>query len=317
MRVPKVLFNKLIPSEDLSSQEYHGTGNSFSSSQLKSMLEDPEIFYNKYVAKTVAKESNANFDVGTYFHTAILEPEKLDDEVAVYPGPIKRGKEYDQFCEDNKGKIILSKKEKETADVLVSAVKDSPISMGYLNTSKPEVSAFVELYVMGKEVYSFRDDKCFQLNSVGWVPTSGDYEEDDIKDFGVKLVIKVRADALGQGTGVISDLKSTIGNAKKPHEMQGKVSAFQYDLSAALYLDVFTMASGTDFHTFVWIFASKDFGNARSYKATDKNIMVGRMKWKKAVTELAKYVQNGWQFVDELGELGPPGYALEWLVEDN
>jgi hypothetical protein len=308
-----MVYNKLIT--DMSSEDYHGTGNTFSSSQLKTMLEDPEIFYKKYVSKEIARESNSAFDVGTYFHCAVLEPHLLEKECVVYPGAIRRGKEWDDFKAANVGKAIISKTELVTANNLIKAVNESPISMHYLSLSKPEVSAFVEVYVMGKEVFSFRDDECFCLTSSGWVTTSLDFEPEDIKDFGVKLVIKVRADALGIGHGIISDLKSTTGNAKKTHEMQNKVASYQYDLSAALYLDVFTMATGEEYHTFVWIFASKDVGNCKSYKASDRNIMVGRAKYKKALVDLAKYVSNGWSFTDELGEIGPPGYALEWLNE--
>jgi hypothetical protein len=138
-------------------------------------------------------------------------------------------------------------------------------------------------------------------------------DEDAIKEFGSKLTLKARADALGMGTGIISDLKSTTGNAKSTHEMQGKVYSYQYDLSAALYLDIFSMASNEDYHTFVWLFASKDLGNARAYKATDRNIMVGRAKWKKAVVDLAFYINNNWTFSDSLGEIGPSVYSMEWL----
>lgn len=311
-----MLYNTLIPSNEMSSEEYHGTEGTYSSSQLKTMLEDAEIFYKKYILKEISRESNSAFDVGTYFHTAVLEPEKVADEVACYPGPIKRGKEYEAFREANKTKLILSKTEKETADKLVAAIQDSPISMAYLAVSKPEVSAFIEMYVMGNDVFAIRGEECFYLTSTGWVTTSLDYEIEDIKDFGVRLVIKVRADALGVGNGVISDLKSTTGNAKKVHDMQGKVSAYQYDLSAALYLDVFTIASGEEYDTFIWLFASKDMGNARAYKASHKNIMVGRAKYKKAIVELAKYISNGWSFEDSLGEIGPPAYALDWLNEE-
>jgi hypothetical protein len=300
----------------MTSEEYHGTKNTFSSSQLKAMLQDPEVFYKKYISKELPKEESSAFDVGTYFHTALLEPEKLDKECIVFQGAIRRGAEWETFKEQHKGKAIISKTEKVTADKLIAAVKDSPISMKFLETSKSEVSAFVEFYVMGKEVFAFRGEECFCLMPVGWVPTSGDYEPEDIKEFGVRLVIKVRADSLGVGTGVISDLKSTSGNAKKAFDMQSKVSNYEYDLSAALYLDVFTLASGEEFHTFVWIFASKDVGNAKSWKASDKNIMVGRMKYKHAIIELAKYVSSDWQFNDELGVLDPPHYALDWLSKE-
>lgn len=278
------------------------------------MLEDPELFYKKYITKEIAKEeSNSAFDVGTYFHTALLEPEKLEEECAVFTGLARRGKDWDAFKKDNSGRAIITTNEKATAEKLISAVQNSPVSMGLLKSSKSEVSAFIEVIVMEGEVFSFRNDTCFCLTPSGWCPTSLDYEEEDIKDFGVKIVLKVRADALGQKTGIISDLKSTTGNAKKDFEMQSKVSAYQYDLSAALYLDVFSMASGEEFHTFVWIFASKDFGNAKSYKASGTNIMVGRAKWKFAVVQLAKYISSEWAFYDELGELDAPQYAREWL----
>jgi hypothetical protein len=73
------------------------------------------------------------------------------------------------------------------------------------------------------------------------------------------------------------------------------------------------MASNEDYHTFVWLFASKDMGNARAYRATDRNIMVGRSKWKKAILDLAFYLNNNWTFTDSLGEIGPSVYSLEWL----
>lgn len=276
------------------------------------MLEDPEVFYKKYVTKEIVRESIPAFDVGTYFHTAVLEPEKLDEECAVFGGGIRRGKEWDDFKSKSGSRAIITKSEKETADKLISAIKDSPICMGFLDSSKPEVSAFIEIYVFGEDIYSIKEDVAYVLVSVGWVP-SLDIEPEALKEFGTKIILKTRADALGIGTGVISDLKSTTGNCKNAYEMQGKVNSYQYDLSAALYLDVFSMASNEEYHTFVWLFASKDMGNARAYRATDKNIIVGRAKWKKAIMDLTFYINNNWTFTDSLGEIGPSVYSLEWL----
>jgi hypothetical protein len=276
------------------------------------MIEDPEVFYKKYVTKEIGRESLPAFDVGTYFHTAVLEPEKLEEECAVFGGGIRRGKEWDDFKANAGSRAIITKSEKETADKLIAAIKGSPVCMSFLDSSKPEVSAFIEIYVLGEDVYSIKDETVHILVSVGWVPAL-DIEPDSLAEFGTKIILKTRADALGMGTGIISDLKSTTGNCKNAHEMQGKVNSYQYDLSAALYLDVFSMASNEDYHTFVWLFASKDMGNARAYRATDKNIMVGRSKWKKAILDLAFYLNNNWTFTDSLGEIGPSVYSLEWL----
>jgi hypothetical protein len=276
------------------------------------MIEDPEVFYKKYVTKEIGRESMPAFDVGTYFHTAVLEPEKLSEECAVFEGGIRRGKEWDEFKANAGSRAIITKSEKETADKLIGAIKNSPICMGFLDSSKPEVSAFIEVYVLGDEVFSVKNGTAHVLVSVGWVPDL-DVDPESLAEFGTKIILKTRADALGMGTGIISDLKSTTGNCKNAHEMQGKVNSYQYDLSAALYLDVFSMASEEEYHTFVWLFASKDMGNARAYKATDRNIMVGRAKWKKAILDLAFYLNNNWTFTDSLGEIGPSVYSLEWL----
>lgn len=307
-----MVYNQLLT--DLTSEEYHGMKGSYSSSQLKTMLEDPELFYKKYITRETAKEENAAFDVGTFFHTAVLEPHMVETECLVYPGAVRRGAEWEKFKAENAGKVIVSKTERETVRKLVAAVNDSPISMGYLKTSQPEVSIFVEVYVIGGEIFGFRDDVCYCLLSNGWCPTTLDYEEDDIKEFGVKLVLKARADALDIERGIISDLKSTTGNAKDTSEMKNKVNSLNYELSAAYYLDVFTLGSGVEFHTWNWIFASKDYGNARTYKATDKNIMVGRAMWKESIVLIAKYVSSEWQFYDSLGEIGPTSFKSdEWL----
>ena len=314
-----MVFNRLIPSEELSSEAYHGTKNTFSSSQLKTILQDPEVFYKKYVTKEIAREENSAFDLGSYFHTALLEPEKLSSEASVYTGLARRGKEWEEFKEKNKGKSIITASEKSTADRMIKSVQDSPISMSFLNSSRPEVSAFVEFFVLGSDIFAFNESGCHCLTASGWVCTSLDFDEEDIKEFGTKLVIKVRADALGIDNGVISDLKSTTGNVKNSFDMASKVSSYEYDLSAALYLDVFTLATGTNYDTFVWIFSSKDKDSpgAMSWKASENNILVGRSKVRKAIKLLARYVSNGWTFEDQLGTLEPPRYALDWLsIED-
>jgi hypothetical protein len=307
----KVVYNKLLT--DLSSEDYHGMEGTYSSSQLKTMLEDPEIFYKKYIVKETERGEIPAFSIGTFFHTAVLEPHLVDKECTVYTGAVRRGKDWEAFKEENKGKTIITKTEKATVEKLVAAVKDSPISMEFLKNSVAEISTFVEVYVLGGEVFGFRDDVCYALVSDGWCPTSLDFEEEDIKEFGVKIVLKVRADALDKERGIIADLKSTTGNAKDEREMKQKVASLNYDLSATFYLDIFTLSSGITFDTWVWIFASKDYGNARSYVAGEKNKMIERAKWKKAVVLIAKYIENGWEFTDELGEIEATMFNMEWL----
>jgi len=289
---------------DMPSNEYHGGENTFSSSQLKTILEDSELFYRKYITKEVDKETSAAFDVGTYFHTAILEPEKLQLECAVFTG-VRRGKAWDAFQEENKGKAIITETEFKTAETLIYAVKNSPVAMGFLEKTKPEVSAFVDLFVTGNEVYTVVNKKPNQLTLDGWVATK------KIPENAMKITIKCRADALGDN--FILDLKSTTGNAKIERGMMKSVSEYSYDLSAALYLDIFSAATGTRYDTFLWTFASKAAGNSKTYSASRESIMIGRAKWKKAVCVLSECIRKEWKFEDTLGILEPNYYEKEWI----
>lgn len=306
------LLNKLTV--NLDGKLYHSIENTFSSSQLKTMLQDPEYFYKKYITKEVEKEEGSHFDVGTYFHTAILEPKKLEEECAVYEGLTRRGVEWESFKTSNISKTIITKKEKEAAVNLISAINSSPICKSFLSGGNPEVSAFLKLYVLGGEVLVIKKGAIYSLQSCGWVAYS-DYSQKEILNKAVPIIVKARADYLSLERRFISDLKSTSGNAKNEYDMRTKVDSFQYDLSCSMYLDIFSMCSGEDISDFYWLFASKDMGNAKAYRASEKNVIIGRHKWKKAILDLAYYIKNNWQFKDSLGEIGPSYFNLEWLEE--
>ena len=287
--------------EDLSSSDYHGNKNTYSSSQLKDILEDPEYFHKKYILGQIERLSIPAFDVGTYFHTAILEPEKLNLECAVYKG-IRRGSAWDKFQEDNKGKAIITESEFGQADALIKAVQNSPIAMNRLKRGRPEVSAFVELLVADGQIYSPLRGK--SISRGGWIKSK-------VPKRGTKLMIKVRADLLGDN--FILDLKSTSGNTKSASYIKTKISNYSYDLSASLYLDMFSIALDRLMTDFIWTFASKDYYNCKNYMASNDNILVGRQKWIKAIVALAECIESDWQFEDSMAILEPSYFELEHI----
>lgn len=279
----KKIKSGLYKAAELSNSEYHkireGEEVFYSSSQFKTAKEDIELFYKKYILKEVVQESNAAFDIGQYYHTAILEPELLDSECTVYPGKTRRGKEWEAFKEANKDKVILTQGDYLKAENLITATKESPIAMGLLSEGESELSLFTEF--MGVNV-------------------------------------KVRADWINFEEGYILDLKSTTGNCKDVFKTQGKISNYDYDLSAAFYLDVFNSYLGKKglplIETFYWTFASKDIANSRTYRATDRMIEVGRAKYRKGLALIKEYQANGWTFYDILEDLSPlPWEEQVWL----
>lgn len=291
---------------DMSSVEYHSTPNTYSSSQFKDCLEDEELFYKKHIEKSIERESIGAFDVGTYFHTGVLEPHKIKEECAVYPGKIRRGDKWDVFLKKHKGKAILTQSQKDQAERLISTIESSPVAMGFIKRGKPEVSAFLELLVGGGEIYA--PAKKLILTSGGWQKFSGKIP---VKNC-TQMIVKVRADSLG--SDFVLDLKSTTGNAKSEKQMRDKISYYNYDLSCSLYLDVFSAVTMTNYKKFIWSFASKDFHNSRSYLASQNNMLVGRAKYRKALLKIAEGLSSNWVFSDELGILEPNHYELEYIA---
>jgi hypothetical protein len=288
---------------EMSSSEYHGMAGTYSSSQLKDLLEDPEYFFRKHIKKEIDKEEFPAFDIGTYFHTALLEPEKLKLECAVYEG-VRRGKEWEAFKEANKNKAIITKSELDQANGLINAVRNSPIAMNKIGQGRPEISAFVNIRIAeAGEIY------CWDLEKS--VTIGGGFRNKKAPKKGTDLVIKVRADLLADT--FILDLKSTTGNTKSKYQMRQKVSAYNYDLSAALYLDMFSLVGGRVISDFVWVFASKDYYNSKSYLASEDMIQIGRAKYFKALFTLAECLESDWQFEDSLGILEPQPFEREWI----
>lgn len=315
----KITYNKIIDS--LTNQEYHGHQGTFSSSQLKAMLEDPEVFYKKYIAKTEPRKSTSSMDVGTYVHTAVLEPDMLEKETAIFMGAAKRGKEWEKFQAENQGKCIISATEATKAAEMISAIKASPIAMKHIEGYLHEVSLFVEVYVMLTEM---RDESIiyhidtegdvYRLTNDGWLYTpKSTVDADMVRDFGHKLILKVRADSINFETKDISDVKTTSVNPKNLFEVQGAINSYEYDMSAAFYLDMFSLAGHGPMKTFTWIFTSSVFGTSKTWTATPENILIGRAKWRKAIIDIAYYESIDWVFSDELGYIPPSAYQRDWL----
>lgn len=282
--------------------EYHQKLGGYSSSQFKDLLDDEDVFIAKHIEKTIGREESAAFDVGTYFHCGILEPHKLNVDCVVFPGKIRRGKDWEVFKEKNKSRTIVTESQKEQAEGLVRAVRNSPVAQDYLD-GEAEVSLLTKIIVSCGQIYAPYFAK--RLTRTGWV-------KDLTKVEGFEMTVKVRADMLGDA--YISDLKSTTGNAKSNRSMRDKISHYHYDLSAALYMDMFSLLNPR-IREFVWIFASKELFNSKSYRASPKNILVGRAKYMKAMIKMADCAANDWKSFDYLDMLEPLPFELEYLVE--
>lgn len=290
---------------DIPSSRYHGLEGSWSSSQLKDILDDPEKFFRKYIAKTEPRAHISAFDFGNYFHTAILEPHKVEEECAIFPG-YRRGEKWERFSKRHEGKAIITQKEKEKADHLIKVALRSRILQKLLKKGDPEISVFVPLRVLLGEEVGKGDVYCPLNQSIltvnGWkrvkhIPKEG-------REGCSEFVLKARADWLTVDNRIL-DLKTTSGDAKSAGQMKYTVKKHKYDLSAALYLDLFSAVSGSTISDFIWAFASKDEKNFKCWRASNASIMAGRVKWKKALVKIAWAQEADWIFREVLEDLGP------------
>jgi len=279
--------NSLIT--ELSNEDYHAQqpekDHFFSSSQLKTMLESPELFYKMYIEQSIEKESKAAYDVGTYYHTAVLEPELLDKECAVYTGAKRIGKKWEEFQDLHKDKTIITKADLIKAERLIDATLESDIAMDLVD----DVDATVE--------------ESLFMNFMG-------------------LRCKVRFDIANWKKGLLGDLKSTTGNPGDYHTIRTKISNINYDMSAAFYLDManeYIRLNDLDcpeMEKFYWIFATKDRKAVKTWLASEKMIKVGRAKYTKAIEQILKYKKAGWKFTEEVGIIDPVSWdASDWLSD--
>lgn len=296
---------------DLDINEYHQGTAGYSSSQFKDLLDDEDVFIAKYIEKRIKREESDAFDVGTYFHTGILEPHKLKKECVVFPGKIRRGNAWDKFKKKYAKKTIITQSQLDQANGLIKSVKKSEAAKKYL-TGKPEVSLYVEIVVYNGKIYAPYFGKRMTRN--GWVDDlQGAHQA---KNKGYSFIVKVRADTLGKT--YISDLKSSSSNARSKKSMKSTISDYDYDLSAALYLDLFTLLR-PELNRFAWIFASKTLINCKTWRAKQGSdmIKVGRAKYMYAMKTLAKLAADNFKLPDIVEDIEPAYWDREWLDEDD
>lgn len=260
---------KYYTNDLLSSEQYHADRMAISSSVIKTFLHDPRSYYDKYVLNLEQPpKSSAALIQGSHLHTCILEPEKLDIEYAVYPGAVKRGKEWEEFERKNKGKTILTSSQNDLSTKLVKNFRDTKVILG----------------ISGKEI-EVRLDSFFE---------DGFAEESifgELCGSSVKVRFDYRRDFPEFGS--INDLKTTVDTINNVKDARAICERMDYDLSAALYVDMASQYFGKPYY-FYFTFLSKTDYKATIFKASEEFIKRGREKYEKGLAgiQAAKLTGN-------------------------
>lgn len=94
--------------------------------------------------KEPAQASQDRMDRGSLLHLALLQPERLATDVAVWRGKIRKGAEWDAFEHDNNGKLILRGEDFDRVMAVYNEVKNHPMCGGKLAGCAAEVAMILE-----------------------------------------------------------------------------------------------------------------------------------------------------------------------------
>lgn len=190
---------------DLTNEEYHARSE-WSSSQLKLLPKEPELFGKRYVEKNPAFQfkQTTSTKLGTAVHDIVLEhtPIVMFPKSALSASGSKAGSGYKSFVADNPGKVLCK--------------PDDPI-----------------LYM----VESIRKEPCARkwLDSEGPVEQSMTYR-DEVSGLDLRVRLDKLSD-LGASKGVVLDVKSTNKNPYSKREIARVIYDRGYYKQAAWYWD--------------------------------------------------------------------------------
>ena len=127
-----------------SNQDYHANA-AISHSKLEVFRRRPQLYYRRYVAKTIPSEpASAAMRVGSALHCTVLEPDKWAHEFAVKPELDRRTKEgkekWAQFEEMHAGKTLLDQDEAAQVLRMRSAIHENHAAAVLLNRGRPELT---------------------------------------------------------------------------------------------------------------------------------------------------------------------------------
>ena len=117
--------------------------------------------------------------------------------------------------------------------------------------------------------------------------------------------IKVRTDYIKNG--MIIDLKTTSDPVDK-FSAAKTIIRFDYDLSAALYVDAFNKYTNKE-HDFIFVFLNKQNNEVSVLKASNNLLENGRRKYKAAIKGLLNAKKTGIYYKEGIQEVELPSWA--------
>ncbi|MFO3904127.1 RecE family exodeoxyribonuclease [Enterobacter hormaechei] len=309
--------------EGLPNNVYHAA-NGISSTQVKDARVSLMFYHGRHVAKTIRRESSEALTFGSLAHTLALEPEKLHEEFAVFPGvPEEAFTTTDsikafirEFNADKpKAEQLKLTGKKEELQAAIRAVnpdaifadefeqewRDSVSGKTILSSEQLALATAIQQALLNHESAG----KLLRHPSRS-VETSY-FGMDDETGLEVRVRPDLEVEINGVRIGV--DLKTiSMGRIKQDGlraKLHREIIDRDYHLSAGMYCSV------ADFDQFFWIFVNKDEGYhwVAVIEASEDLLALGTQEYQKTMRALAQaYDTNYWpapiteDYTDELND---------------
>lgn len=265
--------------EKCSNEEYHADREYKSSSALKLILKDPREYYKQYVLNEPQTFSSDALAIGSYAHTRVLEPHLEEEEYVFWTGSRRSGDIWKAFKHDaeESGKTIITASQKALVDSMCREYEKASVKIGCIDTEK---EVMISSFFTGGEA---EETLCGEIDGYK-VKTRFDYR-------------KCSSDYAS-----INDLKTTASPIGSLEEVEEICAYWGYDVSAALYADLATQATGIK-HDFYFVFMSKKTTDCKIFKASEAMLERGRKSYKEAIKRLKEAEATGIYFKNEIQEL--------------
>ncbi|MDK9702460.1 MAG: PD-(D/E)XK nuclease-like domain-containing protein [Sulfuritalea sp.] len=277
---PIVLRDLFGPGElfrtDISHAVYHADRSCVSSTGLKKIATQSPAHYRDYLDGGPLKETLAMF-LGTAIHARVLEPNEFHSRYVVAPISDKRTTEWKEFVIANADRTPLTAVQMEIIDGIAHRVSQHQSASSLLMS--------------------------------GWKEVTMIWQDEE-----TGIWLKIRPDCLcvDFDTGICMDLKST--DDASPNEFARSCVKYNYDISAAMYLDGLRAVLKRDFD-FAFLAAEKERPfEVALYGAPEEMLLRGQRRYREALRLVADCTRrNHWPGYQPDGDyeiLNWPRFAL-------
>lgn len=309
--------------EGVPNNDYHAA-NGVSSTQVKDARISLMYYRGRHITKTIRRDSSDALTFGSLVHTLALEPEKLEEEYAIFPG-VPAGaftntdtlkawiREYN--ADKPKAEQLKLTGKKEELQEAIRAVNPEAIFADEFESQwRTSVSDKIILTVEQLQAATAIQQALFNH------PTAGKLLQHparavEVSYFGMDdetgLEVRVRPDEELElnGLRIAADVKTiSLGKVKQDNlraKLHREIIDRDYHVSAAMYSEV------ADFDQFFWIFVNKDEGYywVAVIEASTDLLELGSLEYHRTMRELANaYDTDTWpapvtaDYTDELND---------------